>query len=74
LGAFVFRAAQAGSLPFAGATPFGCDVVEAADAVELVEACDDSEDEEFWRWALFLMNMGPPLGAPSALHVWRLMF
>lgn len=48
-GAFVLRAAHAASLPlpFAGAPPFGCD--EAVDIVEVLEACDDSDDEEFCR-------------------------
>jgi hypothetical protein len=73
LGAFVLRAAQAGSVPFDGVTPFDCE--EAAETVELVEACDDSDEEELVRCALFRgMNMAPPLGVPSALHAWRLMF
>lgn len=67
-GAFVLRAAQAdASLPFEGATPFGCD--EDADNVEVVEACDDRLEDELERWALFRgMNRAPPLGTPSALH------
>lgn len=71
-GAFVLRAAQAAaSVPFEGATPLGCD--EEADIVDVVEACDDKEDEELVRLARG-MNMAPPLGTPSALHACRLMF
>jgi hypothetical protein len=75
LGAFVFRAAHAASLPFAGATPFGWEETEAAEMVELVEACDESDELELVRCAL-LRGIKPPLGAPpSALHGGcRLMF
>jgi hypothetical protein len=82
LGAFVLRAAHAGSVPgpvpvpeavpFAGATPLDCE--DAADMVELVDACDDSDELELLRWAL-LRGMKAPLGVPpSALHGCRLMF
>jgi hypothetical protein len=72
LGAFVLRAAHAASLPFAGATPVGCE--EAADMVEVVDACDESDELELVRCAL-LRGMKPPLGLPpSALHGCRLMF
>jgi hypothetical protein len=60
-GALVLRAAQACSLPFAGAAPFGGADDDAADTVELVEACDDSDEDELVRWALFR-------GKLSALH------
>lgn len=61
-------------MPLAGVTPFGCD--EDADIVDVLEACDDSDEEEFWRWTLFRgMNMAPPpFCTPSALHACRLMF
>lgn len=71
-GALVLRAAQFASLPvpFVGAAPFNCD---DADIVDVLEACEDSEDEEFCRCALFLgIKTPPPLGA-SALHDCRLM-
>jgi hypothetical protein len=82
LGAFVLRAAHAGSVPgpvpvpgavpLAGATPLDCE--DAADMVELVDACDDSDELELLRWAL-LRGMKAPLGVPpSALHGCRLMF
>lgn len=71
LGALVLRAAHAASLPFGGATPFGWG--GGAEAVEPVEACDESDVEEFVRWALRGTKMAPPLGAPSALHGCRLM-
>lgn len=72
LGAFVLRAAHAGSVPFGGATPFDCD--EAADMVDVVDACDDSDELEFDRWAL-LRGIKAPLGLPaSALHGCRLRF
>lgn len=70
LGAFGLRAAQAASVPLAGATPLGCE--DAADMVEVVDACDDRLEEEPVRWTLFRgMNMAAPLGAPSALHACR---
>lgn len=74
-GAFVLRAAQAdASVPVAGATPFGCE--EEADMVEVVEACDDNDEDELVRWALLrgINTAPPPLGTPSALHACRLMF
>jgi hypothetical protein len=71
LGALVLRAAHAGSVPFAGATPFGCE--EAADMVEVVDACDDSDELEFDRWAL-LRGIKAPLGVPPSLHGCRLRF
>ena len=74
-GALVLRAAHAeASLPFGGATPLACD--EDADIVEVLDACEANEDDEFVLCALFLgMNMAPPpFGTPSALHAWRLMF
>jgi hypothetical protein len=72
LGALVLRAAHAASVPLVGTVPFDC--VEAAESVEVVDACDDSEELEFVRCAL-LRGMNPPLGAPpSALHGCRLMF
>jgi hypothetical protein len=63
LGALVLRAA--------GATPFGCE--EAADMVEVVDACDDSDELEFDRWAL-LRGIKAPLGVPPSLHGCRLRF
>jgi hypothetical protein len=72
LGALVLRAAHAASLPLGVATPFGWG--SGAEAVEPVEACDESDVEEFVRWALRGTKMAPPLGAPSALHGCRLMF
>jgi hypothetical protein len=75
-GALVLRAAHAASLaltvpvaaPFtAGALPLTCG---GADMV----ACDDSEDDEFCRCALFRgMNTPPPFVFVSAVHAWRLM-
>jgi hypothetical protein len=73
LGALVLRAAHAGSVPFAGgATPFDCE--EAAEIVEVVDACDESEELEFDRCALFRGMKAPLGGPPSALHGCRLMF
>jgi hypothetical protein len=57
LGAFVLRAAHAASLPFAGATPVGCE--EAADMVEVVDACDESDELELvrnLRWGYHLQR------------------
>lgn len=74
-GALVLRVAQAEvSVPLEGATPLACD--EEADMVEVVDACDDRDEDELVRWALLRgMNMAPPpLGTPSALHACRLMF
>lgn len=77
LGAFVLRAAHAGSVaapltPLAGATPLDCE--EAADKVDVEDACDESDELELVRWALF-RGMKAPLGAvPSALHGCRLRF
>jgi hypothetical protein len=72
LGAFVLRAAHAGSVPLAGATPLDCE--EAADIVDVDDACDESDELEFDRWALF-RGMKAPLGVPpSALHGCRLRF
>lgn len=73
-GAFVLRAAHAGSVaaPLTGATPFDCE--EAADMVDVVDACDESDELELVRWALF-RGIKAPLGAPpSALHGCRLRF
>lgn len=48
LGAFVLRAAQVeASVPLVGATLLDCE--EEAEIVEVLEACDDSEEDEFWR-------------------------
>lgn len=68
LGALALRAAHAASLTLGGAAPFCC--VDAAEMVDVVEACDDRLEEEPVRWTLFRgMNMEPPpLVAPSALH------
>jgi hypothetical protein len=72
LGALVLRAAHAGSAPLAGATPLDCE--EAAESVEVVDACDDSDELELDRCALF-RGMKAPFGGPlSALHGCRLMF
>lgn len=74
-GAFVLRAAHVdASLPLAGATPFSCD--GGAATVGVLDACDDRDDDELLRWALFRgMNRAPPpLGTPSVLHACRLMF
>jgi hypothetical protein len=72
LGAFVLRAAHAGSVPLAGATPLDCE--EAADIVDVDEACEESDELEFDRWALF-RGIKAPLGVPpSALHGCRLRF
>ena len=47
---FVLRAAHAlASVPLGGATPLGCDCAEAAEIVDVVEACDDREEDEFVR-------------------------
>ena len=75
LGVFALRVAVQ-SVPFVDAVLFGCDEDDdAADIVDVLEACEDRLDDEFDRWALFLgMNMPPPLGTPSALHACRLMF
>lgn len=73
LGAFVLRAAQAAaSALLGGAETLVCD--EEADMVEVVDACDESDDDELERLALRGRKMAPPLGTPSALHAWRLMF
>ena len=74
LGAFVLRAAHAGSVavPLAGATPFDCE--EAADMVEVVDACDDSDELEFVRWALLRGINAPLVVPPSSLHGCRLRF
>jgi hypothetical protein len=72
LGALVLRAAHAGSVPLTGATPLDCE--EAADIVEVVDACDDSDELEFDRCTLF-RGIKAPFGGPlSALHGCRLMF
>lgn len=73
-GAFALRAAHAeASLLFEGATPLACD--DDAERVDVLDAWEDSEDDELVRWALFRgMNMAPPFGTPSALHACRLMF
>lgn len=73
-GAFALRVA-AQSAALRGAVPFGCDEDDEAERVEDADACDDRLDDEFERCALFRgMKMAPPLGTPSALHAWRLMF
>lgn len=52
----------------------GCGCADDADMVDVVEACEDSEEDEFVLWALFLgMNMAP-FAPPSALHACRFMF
>lgn len=75
LGALFFLAAQAAaSLPFEDARPLGCE--EDAEMVEVLEACDESEEAEFVRWTLFRgINIAPPpLGTLSAVHACRFMF
>lgn len=42
--------------------------------MDVDEACDDSEDDEFVRWALFRGMYMAPFAPPSALHACRLMF
>ena len=37
------------SVPLGMATPLGCDCVEAADMVDVDEACDDREEDELVR-------------------------
>lgn len=51
LGAFVLRAAQAASVPLAGATPLDW-AEDAAEMVEVDEACEESEEDELVRCAL----------------------
>ena len=62
------------SVPLGRATPLGCDCWEAAETVDVDEACDDREDDEFDRWALFRGMYMAPFAPPSALHACRLMF
>ena len=65
------------SVPLGGTTPLGCGCWEAAETVETVdvdEACDDREEDEFDRWALFRGMYMAPFAPPSALHACRLMF
>lgn len=77
LGAFCFRAAHVDPSP-AGAGPTPLDCEDVADVVELVDACEDRDDEELERCAVFLgmkmrnssvvMGVGP-LGTPlDPLH------
>jgi hypothetical protein len=68
---FLRVAAQSGGLE--GAGPLACD--EDAERVDVVDACDDRDEDELERWADFRgMYMPPPLGTPSVLHACRLMF
>lgn len=82
LGAF-FRAAHVDPSPTGeGPTPFVCE--DDVDKVELVEACEERDEDEFVRWALLRgMNIlkssvlmgAAPLGTPlAALHPCREMF
>lgn len=69
-GGFALRAAQVDASE--AGTPFGCGV--GAAMVEVVEACEERDEDEFVRWTLLRgMNMAP-LGPASALHACRLMF
>ena len=72
LGAFLRAAQFEPSAAGAGPPPFGCDE-EAADRVDVDEACDESDEDEFERCALFRgmyilkSSLPGPLGAPTPL-------
>lgn len=42
--------------------------------MDVLDACDERDEDELDRFALRGMKMAAPLGTPSAVHAWRLMF